>query len=48
MVSGGEVCYCAGGLEGVMRENGLMVSQKRHKAKRVAKRSKPRADRPRQ
>jgi len=32
----------------VMKENGLMVSQRRHKARRVAKRSKPRADRPRQ
>jgi len=32
----------------VMKENGLMLSQSRHKAKRVAKRSKPKADRPRQ
>ena len=32
----------------MMKENGLMVSQRRQKAKRVAKRSKPRADRPRQ
>jgi len=32
----------------VMKENGLMVSQRRQRAKRVAKRSKPRADRPRE
>ena len=30
----------------VMKENGLMVTRRRHKAKRVARRSKPRADRP--
>lgn len=32
----------------VMRENGLLVSQRVHKAKRTCQRSKPRAQRPRQ
>lgn len=32
----------------VMKENGLMVTQTRHRTKRLAQRRKPRADRPRQ